>query len=71
VESVIHSGCKLIATAHGNSLEDVLGQPFFQKLMKEKLFERYIFLGKNGQAGIVEGVFDGEGNPCRNCWESS
>jgi len=29
VESVIHCGCKLIATAHGNSLEDVLNQPFF------------------------------------------
>ena len=29
VEAVIHCGCKLIATAHGNSLEDVLAQPFF------------------------------------------
>lgn len=31
VESVIHCGCKLLATAHGNSLDDVLHQPFFQK----------------------------------------
>ena len=29
VETVIHCGCKLIATAHGNSMEDVLSQPFF------------------------------------------
>lgn len=29
VESVIHCGCKLIATAHGNCLEDILDQPFF------------------------------------------
>ena len=32
VESVIHCGCKLIATAHGNCLEDVLDQPFFISL---------------------------------------
>lgn len=65
VESVIHCGCKLIATAHGNSLEDVLSQPFFQKLMKEKVFERYIFLGKRERAGIVEGIFDGDGHLCK------
>ena len=36
VDSVIHCGCKLIATAHGSCLEDVLDQPFFYKLMGEK-----------------------------------
>ena len=30
VESVVHCGCKLFATAHGNSLEDILRQPFFR-----------------------------------------
>ncbi|MDC7286535.1 stage III sporulation protein AA [Blautia schinkii] len=64
VESVIHCGCKLIATAHGNSLEDILNQPFFRKLMEQRVFERYILLGKRDRAGIVEGIFDGEGNLC-------
>lgn len=64
VESVIHCGCKLIATAHGNSMEDVLNQPFFYKLVQERLFERYILLGKNGRAGTVQGIFDRNGNLC-------
>ena len=64
VESVIHCGCKLIATAHGNSLEDVLNQPFFYKLVQERVFERYILLGKSDRAGIVQGIFDGNGNLC-------
>lgn len=64
VESVVHCGCRLIATAHGSSLSDVLEQPFFQKLGREKVFERYILLGKNGRAGDVEGIFDGDGNRC-------
>lgn len=64
VESVIHCGCKLIATAHGNSLEDVLNQPFFYKLVQERVFERYILLGKSDRAGIVQGIFDRNGNLC-------
>lgn len=64
VESVIHCGCKLIATAHGNSLEDVLKQPFFQKLKEMQVFERYIVLKKDGQAGKVEQVYDEMGCSC-------
>ena len=64
VESVIHCGCKLIATAHGNCLEDVLEQPFFYKLMSEKVFERYIILDKNDQAGCLEAVLDENGRVC-------
>lgn len=36
VESVIHSGCKVIATAHGNSIEDVIHQPYFERLGEEE-----------------------------------
>ena len=64
VEIVIHCGCKLIATAHGNCLEDVLEQPFFYKLMGERVFERYIILGKTDQAGYLEGVLDENGRVC-------
>lgn len=71
VEAVIHCGCKLIATAHGNSLEDVLAQPFFQKLVEERVFERYILLGKRERAGIIEGIYDGNGELCKNQWECS
>ena len=46
VESVIYSGCKLIATAHGASLEEIFSTPFFGRLRKMKVFERYILLGK-------------------------
>ena len=47
VEAVIHCGCRLIATAHGDSVEETLSQPFFQKLWEARVFQRYIFLGKH------------------------
>ena len=64
VESVIHCGCTLLATAHGNSLEDIMVQPFFQKLKNMKVFERYIILGRQKQNGRTIQVLDGQGNPC-------
>ncbi len=64
VESVVRCGCKLLATAHGSSVADILEQPFFQKLARERVFERYVLLGKNERAGIVEGIFDRDGKPC-------
>lgn len=64
VESVIHCGCCLIATAHGNSLEDVLRQPFFQKLKEMEIFEKYIVLGGRNQVGAIKGIYDGRGKPC-------
>ena len=64
VEAVIHCGCKLIATAHGNDVEDVLRMPFFRRLREMEVFERYIVLGKDGRAGAVKGIFDGEGTRC-------
>jgi stage III sporulation protein AA len=64
VEAVIHCGCRLLATAHGNSLEELLCQPFFQRLKKMHVFERYILLGRRESAGYVEGIFDGSGARC-------
>ena len=61
VESVIHCGCRLIATAHGASMEETLSQPFFRKLWEARVFQRYIFLGMHERAGIVEGIYDVNG----------
>ena len=64
VENVIHCGCRLLATAHGDSLEDVLEQPFFHRLGEEKIFQRYIVLKKKERAGVIAGIYDGEGKEC-------
>ena len=64
VESVIHCGCTLLATAHGNSLEDIMEQPFFQKLKSMQVFERYIILGRQKRNGRSVQILDGKGKPC-------
>ncbi len=62
IESVIHCGCKLIATVHGSSLEDVQRKPLLKKLIDEQIFQRYILLGNQNHTGEILGVYDAAGN---------
>ena len=64
IEMTLHSGCKLLATVHGSSIEDIQKKPLLERLIKEHTFERYILLrnGPQGQAGEIGAVFDGRGS---------
>ncbi len=61
IESVIHCGCRLLATMHGNSLDDVRRRPLMERLWRERIFSRYLVLKGGGRAGVLEGIYDGEG----------
>ncbi len=61
IEAVIHCGCKLMATVHGDSIEDLQQKPLFERLMNERVFERYIFLQSRKRAGEVRAIFDQRG----------
>ena len=45
VESVIHCGCRLIATAHGDSMEETLSQPFSGNCGTRGYFRDIFFWG--------------------------
>lgn len=62
IEYAMHCGCKMIATAHGNSMEELRKKPLFEQMIKEKRFERYIVLGSRNQVGEIEGIFDERGS---------
>lgn len=55
IETIHHCGCKLLATVHGTSVEEVWRHPFFHDLAAQSVFERYIVLdGKNrGRVKVV------------------
>lgn len=61
VERVIHCGCRLLATVHGDSMEDIRSRPFLGNLIKSHMFDRYIVLGKGKTAGVVREIYDGRG----------
>ncbi len=61
IETVLYSGCRLLATVHGSELSDIQSKPLFQRLMTEQVFERYVILGNGFQNGRVKGILDGRG----------
>lgn len=61
IEYVMNCGCKLIATVHGNSIEDIKNKPILGKLVREKLFERYILLNNRDGVGHLEEIYDERG----------
>lgn len=61
IDYVIGCGCKLIATVHGSSLEDIRNKPILSELVKKKLFERYIILSNYTEIGHLEEIYDSEG----------
>ncbi len=62
IYSVINCGCKMIATVHGNSIDDIRYRPGLRKLVEERIFERYIVLSSKNELGAVEAIFDERGN---------
>lgn len=63
IEMTLNSGCKLLATVHGSSIEEIQRKPLLERLIKEHVFERYILLKREapGQVGNVQAIYDGRG----------
>ncbi|MGN1201106.1 MAG: hypothetical protein ACI4R8_02440 [Candidatus Caccovivens sp.] len=51
-------GVKVLASTHADSMEVFCKKPLFEKLIKEKIFKRYILLSKRNGPGTYEGVYD-------------
>ena len=56
IEYVRNCGCKLIATVHGSSIDDIRTKPLLRKLVQEHVFERYVVLGDTSIAGKITEV---------------
>ena len=61
IDYVIGCGCKLIATVHGSSIEDIKNKPTLSELVKKRLFERYIILSNRKGIGRLEEIYDVDG----------
>ncbi|MCH5256049.1 MAG: stage III sporulation protein AA [Lachnospiraceae bacterium] len=71
MHNAIRCGCKLLATIHGFSIEEVSGKDYMKNVIKEQLFERYMLLGKKNNTCNIIGIYDKERILCSNWQESS
>lgn len=61
IEYAMHCGCKMLATVHADSMEELRKKPLFDQMVAEKRFERYVLLENRGHVGQVEGIYDSRG----------
>lgn len=61
VEYAMHCGCKMLATVHGESLEEIEKKPLLGKLVRERRFDRYVVLGNEHHVGEIAGIYDAGG----------
>ena len=60
IENALRCGCKVLATLHGECLNDYLEKPGFAALVNEKVFERYVFLKPERIPGKVSVIYGQE-----------
>ena len=61
IRHALNCGCNILATVHGNSIEDILRKPGFHEIFDEKIFGRFIVLQAGKHPGQVEGIYDQTG----------
>lgn len=61
IEAAVNCGCRILATVHGSSMEDIRRKPMLGRLMEQEVFERYIILHNLGGAGTVRRIVGKEG----------
>lgn len=61
IETAFYCGCKLLATVHGESFQEIKDKPLFAKLLEKQLFERYVVLSRKERIGFVKGIYDESG----------
>lgn len=59
----IRCGCKMLATIHGSSIDEVSRKSYMKEVMEERFFDRYLLLGKKNNRCTVMGIYDNEWKP--------
>lgn len=60
LRDVMNCGCRILATVHGNQVEDLAGKPVLSEMAREKMFDRYVVLTRTPGPGTVTGIYNGE-----------
>ena len=55
METALFCGCRILATVHGNSLDDIRSKPLLRRLAEEQIFERYVIMGSDSRQASASG----------------
>jgi len=59
LEEVLNAGVKVLATAHGKNLAELAERPALGRIIRSKIIERFVILGRSRGVGTIEEIIDG------------
>lgn len=60
IDEGLRAGINFIATIHGRDIDEVKSKINLQRLIKEKIFKRYIVLDRSKGVGTIKEIIDGD-----------
>ncbi|MCL6636169.1 MAG: hypothetical protein K6T29_10490, partial [Peptococcaceae bacterium] len=60
LEEVLNAGVKILTTVHGSSLAELAERPALNRMISQKMIERFVILGRSRGVGTVEAIIDGK-----------
>ncbi len=61
IETALFCGCRIVATVHGSSFQDIRSKPLFRGLVEKQIFERYVILYNGEHTGMIRNILDERG----------
>lgn len=61
LKKVIHCGCQVLVTIHGDNLEEIYQKPFLKELLSEGCFQRFVVLKKETNSRHTIQIYDEKG----------
>lgn len=58
LEYAMHCGCKMIASVHGTTMQEILEKPMLGKIVETQQFKRYIILTNVKKIGGIQGIYN-------------
>lgn len=60
IHEILKAGVKVIATVHGDTMEDLISKRSLNLLIKDRIFKRYIFLNNSRGVGTIGDIVEGD-----------
>ena len=54
----INCGVNILASVHSDSIDSLIRKPYFDKIFKDKIFNRFVLLSSRNGPGTIEGVYN-------------
>ncbi|WP_246169729.1 stage III sporulation protein AA [Alkalibaculum sporogenes] len=58
IHEALSAGIKIITTVHGANIEELLNRPYISQMIRDRLFEKIIFLDNSKGVGTISSVVD-------------